>query len=141
GGAGEGEGERSTASVRGVGDAGRLEDVRVRGPGRGIMTGGAGPGLFDAHSRNIEPVEPIEAYLSSADRARLAAQGALVQRAPAKAGMSRYVIGKRPKLNRRLGSLERVEPPASAAPGGTPWDVRWQGPPLPSEPGSLDPEA
>jgi len=45
--------------------------------------------IFDADTHIIEPVEPIEAYLSSADRARLAALGLLVQRAPAKAGMSR----------------------------------------------------
>src|SRR5215813_2808360 len=101
----------------------------------------AGHRIFDADTHIIEPVEPIEAYLSSADSARLAAQGPLVQRAPAKAGMSRYVIGKRPKLNRKLGSLERVEPPASAARGGTPWDVRWQGPPFPSEQVSIDPHA
>jgi len=68
-----------------------------------------------------------------------------VQRAPAKAGMSRYVIGKRPKLNRKLGSLERVDPPSAAArgarDGGTPWDVRWQGPPFPSDRVSVDPHA
>jgi predicted TIM-barrel fold metal-dependent hydrolase len=59
--------------------------------------------------------------------------------------MSRYVIGKRPRLNRRLGSLERVEPPSAAArgarDGGTPWDVRWQGPPFPTERVSIDPHA
>jgi predicted TIM-barrel fold metal-dependent hydrolase len=101
--------------------------------------------IFDADTHIIEPVEPIEAYLSAADRARLAAQGPLVQRAAAKAGMSRYVIGKRPKLNRKLGSLERVDPPSGAArgarDGGTPWDVRWQGPPFPSERVSVDPHA
>jgi predicted TIM-barrel fold metal-dependent hydrolase len=68
-----------------------------------------------------------------------------VQRAPAKAGMSRYVIGKRPKLNRKLGSLERVDPPSAAArgarDGGTPWDVRWQGPPFPSDRVSVDSHA
>ena len=92
--------------------------------------------IFDADTHIIEPVEPIEAYLSASGRARLAAAAALVQRAPAKAGMSRYVIGKRPKLNRKLGSQERVDPPSAAArgarDGGTPWDVRWQGPPFPS---------
>ena len=101
--------------------------------------------IFDADTHIIEPVEPIEAYLPAADRARLAALGPLVQRAPARAGMSRYVIGKRPRLNRRLGSLERVEPPSAAArgarDGGTPWDVRWQGPPFPTERVSIDPHA
>ena len=101
--------------------------------------------IFDADTHIIEPVEPIEAYLSSADRARLAALGPLVQRAPAKAGMSRYVIGKRPRLDRKLGSLERVDPPTGAArgarDGGTPWDVRWQGPPFPNERVSVDPHA
>jgi predicted TIM-barrel fold metal-dependent hydrolase len=101
--------------------------------------------IFDADTHIIEPVEPIEKYLSAADRARLDAQGALVQRAPAKAGMSRYVIGKRPKLNRKLGSLERVDPPSAAErgarDGGTPWDVRWQGPPFPSDRVSFDPHA
>src|SRR5882762_4907732 len=101
----------------------------------------AGNQIFDADTHIIEPVEPIEAYLSAADRARLDALEPLVQRAPAKAGMSRYVIGKRPKLNRKLGSLERVDPPSSAARGGTPWDVRWQGPPFPSEQVSVDPHA
>src|SRR5205809_5090377 len=100
---------------------------------------------FDADTHITEPVEPIEAYLSSADRARLAALGPLVQRAPAKAGMSRYVIGKRPRLNRKLGSLDRADPPSAAArgarDGGTPWDVRWQGPPFPSERVSFDPHA
>jgi len=105
----------------------------------------AGIKIFDADTHIIEPVEPIEKYLSAADRARLDALGALVQRAPAKAGMSRYVIGKRPKLNRKLGSLERVDPPSAAArgarDGGTPWDVRWQGPPFPSERVSVDSHA
>src|SRR5207247_8407778 len=101
--------------------------------------------IFDADTHIIEPVEPIEAYLSSADRARLATLGPLVQRAPAKAGVSRYVIGKRPRLDRKLGSLERVDPPTGAVrgarDGGTPWDVRWQGPPFPSERVSVDPHA
>jgi uncharacterized protein len=101
--------------------------------------------IFDADTHIIEPVEPIEAYLPAAARARLAAAGDLVQRGPAKAGMSRYLIGKRPKLNRRLGSLERVDPPAGLTrglkDGGTPWDVRWQGPPFPSERVSVDPHA
>ncbi len=101
--------------------------------------------IFDADTHIIEPVEPIEAYLSAADRARLTALGPLVGRGPAKAGMSRYLIGKRPKLNRRLGSLERVEPPSGTArgarDGGTPWDVRWQGPPFPTDRVSFDPHA
>ena len=101
--------------------------------------------VFDADTHLIEPVEPIEAYLSEGDRARLAAAGPLVGRAPAKAGMSRYLIGRRPTLDRRLGSKDRVTPPTAAArgakDGGTPWDVRWQGPPFPSERVSFDPHA
>jgi predicted TIM-barrel fold metal-dependent hydrolase len=101
--------------------------------------------IFDADTHIIEPVEPIEAYLERADRARLAALGPLVQRVPARAGTTRYVIGKRPRLDRRLGSLERVEPPSAAVrgarDGGTPWDVRWQGPPFPTERVSVDPHA
>ena len=58
--------------------------------------------IFDADTHIIEPVEPVEAYLSSADRAKLAALGPLVQRSPGKGGMSRYRVGKRPELNRRL---------------------------------------
>jgi predicted TIM-barrel fold metal-dependent hydrolase len=101
--------------------------------------------IFDADTHIIEPVEPIEEYLSAADRARLAALGPLVGRGPAKAGMSRYLIGKRPKLDRRLGSRERVAPPSGATrgvkDGGTPWDVRWQGPPFPTDRVSFDPHA
>src|SRR5213596_2393377 len=101
--------------------------------------------IFDADTHIIEPVEPIEAHLSSADRARLAALGPLVQRDPAKAGMSRYRVGKRPALDRRLGSRERSAPPSSVMrglkDGGTPWDVRWQGPPFPSDRVSFDPHA
>src|SRR5215813_14813131 len=104
-----------------------------------------GQRIFDADTHIIEPVEPVEAYLSARDRARLDALAPLVQRAPAKAGMSRYVIGKRPKLNRKLGSLERVDQPSAATrgarDGGTPWDVRWQGPPFPSERVSIDAHA
>src|SRR5262245_65527794 len=59
----------------------------------------AGYRIFDADTHIIEPAEPIEEYLSTADRAKLAALGPLVERAPAKAGMSRYRIGKRPALN------------------------------------------
>ena len=101
--------------------------------------------IFDADTHIIEPAEPIEAYLASGDRAKLTALGPVIGRAPAKAGMSRYRIGKTPKLNRRLGSRERVDPPSASArgsrDGGTPWDVRWQGPPFPSERVSVDPHA
>jgi predicted TIM-barrel fold metal-dependent hydrolase len=101
--------------------------------------------IFDADTHIIEPVEPIEEHLAAADRAKLAALGPLVGRAPAKAGMSRYRIGKRPALDRRLGSRERVEPPTAetrgARDGGTPWDVRWQGPPFPTDRVSFDPHA
>ena len=101
--------------------------------------------IFDADTHIIEPVEPIEAYLSSGDKARLAALGPLVGRAPAKGGMSRYHVGKRPGLNRRLGSHEKVEPASAHGrglkDGGTPWEVRWQGPPFPSERVSFDPHA
>jgi predicted TIM-barrel fold metal-dependent hydrolase len=105
----------------------------------------AGYRIFDADTHVIEPVEPIEAHLTAAERARLAAAGPLVGRGAAKAGMSRYLIGKRPQLNRRLGSRERVEPPSASArgarDGGTPWDVRWQGPPFPTDRVSFDPHA
>src|SRR5262245_62093583 len=98
--------------------------------------------IFDADTHIIEPAEPIEAYLSAADQRRLADAGPLVQRLPAKAGMSRYRIGKTPALDRRLGSRERVAPPSRGArDGGTPWDVRWQGPPFPSERVSIDSHA
>jgi hypothetical protein len=87
-------------------------------------------------------VEPIEERLAAADRAKLAALGPLIGRAPAKAGMTRYWIGKRPALDRRLGSRERVAPPPrTARDGGTPWDVRWQGPPFPADRVSFDPHA
>jgi len=101
--------------------------------------------VFDADTHIIEPVEPIEEYLPAAARARLVALGPALKRAPAKAGMSRYVVGKRPALDRRLGSTERVEPPSAVArglkDGGTPWDVRWKGPPFPSDRVSFDPHA
>src|SRR5690349_9553752 len=42
--------------------------------------------IFDADTHIIEPVEPVEAYLSRADQARLAALGPLVQRSPGKGG-------------------------------------------------------
>ena len=64
--------------------------------------------IFDADTHIIEPVEPIEQYLSAADKARLAARTD-IGRPPGKGGMSRYRIGKMPKLNRRLGSREYVE--------------------------------
>src|SRR2546429_462052 len=54
-------------------------------------------------------VETIEAYLSSADRAKLAAFGPAVQWAPAKAGLSRYQVDMRPVLDRRLACRQRVE--------------------------------
>jgi uncharacterized protein len=105
----------------------------------------AGYWIFDADTHIIEPTAPIEAYLAAADRARLTALGPLVQRAPARAGQQRYAIGKRPRLDRRLGSLDRVAPPSAAErgarDGGTPWDVRWQGPPFPTERVSIDPHA
>jgi predicted TIM-barrel fold metal-dependent hydrolase len=101
--------------------------------------------VFDADTHIIEPVEPIEVYLSAAGRARLAAAGPAVRRAPAKGGMSRYLVGRRPALDRRLGSLERVGPPSAAErgarDGGTPWAVRWQGPPFPTERVSFDSDA
>jgi predicted TIM-barrel fold metal-dependent hydrolase len=101
--------------------------------------------IFDADTHIIEPAEPIEAYLAAADRAKLAALEPLIQRAPGKAGMSRYRIGKIPPLDRRLGSRERVAPPSAVArglkDGGTPWDVRWQGPPFPSDRVSFDSHA
>lgn len=105
----------------------------------------AGYRIFDADTHIIEPVEPIEAHLTAADRAKLGALGPLVRRAPAKGGMTRYQVGKRAVLDRRLGSRETVETaPAiarGAKDGGTPWDVRWQGPPFPSDRVSFDPHA
>src|SRR5437660_8250634 len=101
--------------------------------------------IFDADTHIIEPAEPVEQYLAAGDRAKLVALGPVIGRAPAKAGMSRYRLGKTPALTRRLGSRERVEPPSSSArgarDGGTPWDVRWQGPPLPSDRLTFDPHA
>ena len=101
--------------------------------------------IFDADTHIIEAAEPIEAYLSAADKARLAALGPLVGRAAAKGGMSRYRVGKRPDLNRMLGSRDRVPPAESVSrglkDGGTPWDVRWQGPPFPDDRVSFDSHA
>jgi hypothetical protein len=59
--------------------------------------------------------------------------------------MSRYRVGKRPDLNRMQGSRDRV-PPAEAVSrglkdGGTPWDVRWQGPPFPDDRVNFDSHA
>ena len=111
----------------------------------GLVIARNGYRIFDADTHIIEPVEPIEAYLAAGDRAKLAALGPLVQRAPGKAGMARYRIGTMPTLDRRLGSRERVAPPSAVArglkDGGTPWDVRWQGPPFPSDRVSFDPHA
>ena len=101
--------------------------------------------IFDADTHIIEPVEPIEAYLSAADRARLDALGPIVKRLPGKGGVSRYRIGKRPELNRRLGSRDQVDLTTAVErkvrDGGTPWDVRWQGPPFPDDRVSFDPHA
>jgi predicted TIM-barrel fold metal-dependent hydrolase len=101
--------------------------------------------IFDADTHIIEPVEEVEAYLSSADRAKVAALGSQVRRTPGKGGLSRYRVGKHPELNRRLGSRERIDLDASVEravrDGGTPWDARWQGPPFPSDRVSFDPHA
>ena len=77
----------------------------------------AGYRIFDADTHIIEAAEPIEAYLSAADKARLAALGPLIGRAPGKAGVSRYRVGKRPELNRLLGSRDRVPPADSITRG------------------------
>ena len=97
--------------------------------------------IFDADTHIIEPAEPIETYLSAADRAKLDGLGSLLKREPAKADKHRYRVGKIPPLKNRLGSSEPTAPPASAARGGTPWDVRWQGPPFPSDRVSFDSHA
>lgn len=101
--------------------------------------------IFDADTHIIEAAEPIEAYLSAADKAKLEALGPAIGRAPSRAGMTRYRVGRRPALNRRLGSRERVDPPSAVIrglkDGGTPWDVRWQGPPFPSDYVNFDPHA
>ena len=82
----------------------------------------AGYRIFDADTHVIEPVEPIEAYLSSADRAKLEALGPAIGRAPAKGGKTRYQIGKRPRLDRRprlarAGGAPRVDRNAAARRG------------------------
>ena len=46
----------------------------------------AGYRIFDADTHIIKPAEPIEECLTMADRAKLAALGPLVERAPARAG-------------------------------------------------------
>ena len=104
----------------------------------------AGYRIFDADTHIIEPAEPIEAYLSPPTARKLAALGPLVGARPAKA---RHVA--LPSASARasiacLGSRERVAPPPAsraAQDGGTPWDVRWQGPPFPSDRVSFDPHA
>jgi hypothetical protein len=69
----------------------------------------AGYKIFDADTHLYEPVEQIEAYLSTADRAKLDALAAAV--------------------------TQGIKDTA------TPWDVRWQGPPFPSDRASFDPHA
>ena len=80
--------------------------------------------IFDADTHIIETAEPIEEYLSVADRARLAALGSLVQKNPGKLGISRYRVGKRPALDRLLGSREKITPADATVrglkDGGTP---------------------
>src|SRR4029453_5362864 len=107
---------------------GKLETTPPGGP----PMARAGYRIFDADTHIIEAAEPIEAYLSAADKGRLAALGSLIGRAPGKAGVSRYRVGKRPELNRLLGSRDRV-PPADSIPrrlkgGRTPWAGPWQAP-------------
>jgi hypothetical protein len=103
----------------------------------------AGYRIFDADTHIIEPVEPIEHYVSAADKARIEALG--VTRAPGKGGMHHYRAGKRPGLTNRLGTHAPAPEPSSLQrglkDGGTPWDVRWQGPPFPSDAVSFDPRA
>ena len=103
----------------------------------------AGYRIFDADTHVIEPVEPIEAYLSSADRAKLEALGPAIGRG---AGQGRQdalsdrqasASGSPPRLARAGGAPRRRRRPD----GGTPWDVRWQGPPFPSDRVSFDPHA
>ena len=45
----------------------------------------AGYRIFDADTHIIEPSEPIEAHIAAADRAKLAALGPVIGRAPADA--------------------------------------------------------
>src|SRR5439155_12869195 len=79
----------------------------------GPLMARAGYRIFDADTHIIEAAEPIEAYLSTGEKAKLASLGSLIGRAPGKAGVSRYRVGKRPELNRLLGSRDPV-PPADA---------------------------
>jgi hypothetical protein len=46
----------------------------------------AGYRIFDADTHIIEPGEPIEEYLTAAERSKLAALGPVVGRSPAKGG-------------------------------------------------------
>src|SRR5262245_9718876 len=101
--------------------------------------------IFDADTHVIEAAEPVEAYLSAADEKRPAGLGALVRRDAGKAGVARHGAGNRPDLSRLLGSRGSV-PPAEAIArglkdGGTPWDVRWQGPPFPDDRVNFDSHA
>ena len=105
----------------------------------------AGYKIFDTDTHLYEPAEQIEAYLAAADRAKLETLAPSVRRTQVKQGMSRYRIGKRPANDRRLGSRDRVPPDAAVTTGikdnGTPWGVRWQGPPFPDERVSFDAHA
>src|SRR5438132_9417544 len=105
----------------------------------------AGYRIFDADTHIIEAAEPIEAYLSAADRAKLNALGPLVGRAAGKGGMSRNRAGKRPAFN-RLPASRIPWPPAAAVTrglkdGGPPWAVRCQGPPFPADRSNSDSHA
>ena len=101
--------------------------------------------IFDTDTHLYEPVEQIEANLSAANLAKLNALDSVVTRSVVRDGISRYRIGKRPPNDRLLGSRERVGPSSAVTKGikdnGTPWDVRWQGPPFPTELASFDPHA
>ena len=105
----------------------------------------AGYRIFDADTHIIEPAEAVEEYLAAADKAKLKSLGSFVGYVRGKGGMSRYRVGKRAELKRRLGSHEEADTSAAAASGlkdgGTPWDVRWQGPPFPNERVNFDPHA
>ncbi len=84
----------------------------------------AGYRIFDADTHIIEPAEPIEQHLSAADRAKLAALGPVIGRAPAKAGMTRYRIGKMPEARpparlARARRAARLRPRRTAARRGT----------------------
>jgi len=100
--------------------------------------------IFDADTHIIEPVEPIEQYLAAADQAKLALSGPW-SGVPRQGRHVAIPDRQRPALDRRLGSRERVHPPDAATrgarDGGTPWEVRWQGPPFPTDRVSFDPHA